>query len=318
MFLVIVIVFNAVLAGIIYVYNKLTCGVCKCSKHLVGKVVIVTGGNNGIGYETAKDLADRGARVILACRDHVRGITARDKIVEATGNEKVQFMRLDLSSLASVRTFSEEILKNEKRLDILINNAGIYGSSNIKTEDGLLLGMQTNHFGPFLLTCLLLPLLKSTAPSRIINLSSQAHGRATLDIDNLNMEKETEKTFSKNRVYAVSKLCNVLFTLELSSRLQGTNVTVNSLHPGVVNTDIIGDIDSRVIKVIVPLVRPFFKNQWEGAQTSIYLAVSPEVSNVSGKYFRDCRMVDVATVQARDVELARKLWDVSEKLVKLR
>lgn len=318
MFLVAVIIFNVVLAAIVYVFNKLTCGFCNCSKHLVGKVVIVTGGNNGIGYETAKDLADRGARVILACRDQVRGITARDNIVAATGNEKVHYMPLDLSSLTSVRRFAEEILKNEKRLDILINNAGIYGSSNLKTEDGLLLGMQTNHFGPFLLTCLLLPLLKSTAPSRIINVSSKAHGRATLDIDNLNMEKETEKTFNKNRVYAVSKLCNVLFTLELSKRLQGTNVTANSLHPGVVNTDIIGDVDSKVIKIIVPFVRSFFKNQWEGAQTSIYLAVSPEVSNVSGKYFRDCRVVNVATEQARDTELARKLWDISEKLVKMR
>ncbi|CAK1598954.1 unnamed protein product [Parnassius mnemosyne] len=317
MFLIALILVNIAIAGIIYLYVKLTIGICKCSKHLVGKVVIVTGGGNGIGFETAKDLADRGARVIIACNNESHGNAAINEIIAATGNSDVHYRYLDLASFNSIRKFADEILQREKRLDILVNNAGIYGSHNVKTEDDLLLGMQTNHFGPFLLTCLLLPLLKSTAPSRIINVSSMAHGLATLDLNNLNMEKETKETFSKNRVYALSKLCNVLFTLELSRRLQGTGVTANALHPGVVKTKIFDDVDSILFKFIVPVLKLFSKTQWEGAQTTIYLAVSPEVKEVSGKYFRDCHMVKVSTDQASDVVLARKLWDISEKLVKL-
>ncbi|KPJ05597.1 Retinol dehydrogenase 11 [Papilio xuthus] len=315
MFLLSLIILLIFTYGFLYVYLKLTSGICKCSKHLVGKVVIVTGGNNGIGFETAKDLAERGARVILACRDESRGIAARDKIIATSGNNDVYYRHLDLASLTSVKKFADEFIREEKCLDILINNAGINGSRNVRTEDGLLLGMQTNHFAPFLLTCLLFPLLKSSASGRIINVSSMAHNRATLDLDNLNMEKETEETYSKTHVYAVSKLCNILFTVELSKRLKGTKVTTNSLHPGVVDTDILDEIYFKYVHLLKALAKPLLKNRWEGAQTTIYLAVSPEVENVSGKYFRDCKMVNVGTDQARDVELARKLWEISEKLL---
>ncbi|XP_013200704.1 retinol dehydrogenase 11 [Amyelois transitella] len=315
MILLSIIALNIILALVLLLYNKLTSGLCKCSKHLVGKVVIVTGANTGIGYETAKDLADRGARVILACRNEQRGTTARDQIITETGNKEVVFKKLDLASFKSVREFANDVLKTEKRLDILINNAALYGSENVKTEDGLLLGMQANHFGPFLLTYLLLPLLKSSAPSRIINVSSLAHTMSKIDLDNLNMEKETEKTYSVNKVYALSKLCNVLMTVELARQLKGTGVTANSLHPGAVYTNLLTTVPWG--KYFRFIAKPFMKTSWEGAQTTIYLAVSPEVEDVTGYYYSDCRQKPTSEL-ARDTELAQKLWTVSEKLVKLK
>ncbi|XP_053603610.1 retinol dehydrogenase 12-like [Plodia interpunctella] len=310
-----IIVLNVALALVILLYNKLTSGFCKCSKHLVGKVVIVTGANTGIGYETAKDLADRGARVLLACRSEQRGTAARDKIIANTGNKDVHFKKIDLTSLRSVREFAAEILGTEKRLDILINNAAMGSARNVKTEDGLLQGMQANYFGPFLLTYLLRPLLKSSAPSRIINVTSIAHFKAKIDLDNLNMEKETEKTFSDFQVYAVSKLCNVLMTVELARQLKGTEVTANSLHPGAVDTDIWKNIP--IVKYFTFLIKPFLKTSWEGAQTTIYLAVSPDVENVSGKYFADCRQRPASEL-ADDSNLCQNLWSTTEKMVKIK
>ncbi|KPJ08901.1 Retinol dehydrogenase 11 [Papilio machaon] len=301
-----------------YSYSRLTLGICKSSRHLVGKVVIVTGGNAGIGYETAKDLADRGARVIIACRNEVRGISARDSIIKATGNNDVHYRNLDLASLKSVKKFADDFLKTENRLHILINNAGVFASDNVKTEDGLLLGTQVNHFGPFLLTSLLLPLLKSSAPSRIINVSSIAYAKCEMDLQNLNAEKENEKSYQKINLYGMSKLCNILMAVELSHRLKDTGVTANSLHPGLVRTDILYDINVFGFQLILPLVKLFTKSAWEGAQTSIYLAVSPEVDDISGKYFVDCRVKKTVKRNGYDLELAHKLWELSEKYVGLK
>lgn len=298
-------------------YLIITTGLNKCSKHLVGKVVIVTGGNAGIGYETAKDLADRGARVIIGCRNERRGITARDKIIAATDNKDVHYKNIDFASLSSVRKFAEEIIKSETRLDILINNAGVVESSILKTEDGLSLGMQINHFGPFLLTNLMLPLLKSSAPSRIINVSSVAYMAGKIDFDNLNLEKETKETLSFTKLYSNTKLANLLMTVELEKILKGTRVTANALHPGLVSTSIINEVDKFWVKYIyMPFYRFFSKNSWEGAQTTIYLAVSHEVEGVSGSYFADCKEVKLKEF-ARDPAVAKKLWEVSEHLVKL-
>ncbi|KAG6441477.1 hypothetical protein O3G_MSEX001841 [Manduca sexta] len=296
---------------------RLTVGICKCSKHLYGKVVIVTGANSGVGFETAKDLAARGARLILACRNEERGTTAREKIVSATGNNDVHYRHLDLASLASVRKFAADIIKNEKRVDILINNAGIFYVDNIKTEDNLFVGMQTNHFAPFLLTSLLLPLLKSSAPSRIINVASTSYMRSKIDFENLNMELENKDTYTCHKAYCMTKLCNVYTTLELDRRLRGTGVTVNCLHPGFVDTNIVTTIQWPLFRFIKPVVRLTMKSAWEGAQTSIYLAVAPELENVSGHYFSDCRERGL-TKKAQDVDIAKKLWEVSESLVKLK
>ncbi|KAJ8727561.1 hypothetical protein PYW07_001680 [Mythimna separata] len=308
---------NILIISAIKVYCKLTTGICKCSNHLVGKTTIVTGGNKGIGYETAKNLAERGARVLLACRNEGLGIAARDKIIKTTGNTDVHYRNLDLSSLASVRAFADGVIKTEKRLDILVNNAGVFDVPNIKTEDGLSLAAQTNHFGPFLLTNLLLPLLKTSAPSRIVSVSSGAHKNGKVEFDNLNAEKETTESYSMLNMYANTKLFNILMTVELERILKGTGVTANCLHPGVVETEIL-QLKSRLVQLLLPLVKYFFKDSWEGAQTSIYLSVSREVDGVSGKYYADCRETKVMTKLAEDKNLARKLWEVSEKLVGLK
>ncbi|CAH0725165.1 unnamed protein product, partial [Brenthis ino] len=278
---------------------------------MIGKVVIITGGNGGIGFETAKNLAERGARVIIACRSVRRAEDAIKKITEATGNKDVEYRHLDLASFRSVRKFSENILKTEQRLDVLVNNAAAGGLGNYKTEDGNHIGMQVNYFGTFLLTNLLLPILKSSAPSRIINVSSMIHKYAEMNFENLNMEKY----WSDYLVYANSKLYLNLMTIELSRRLQGTNVTVNALHPGVAATK-----NLRIIKT--DIIRSFFKffitfmhlNVWEAAQTSIYLAVSPEVQNVSGRYFSNCKEEKPSKL-SQDIEVAKRLWNETEKIV---
>lgn len=315
MVLLSLIIVNLVFALVLFLYNKLTCGYCKCTKKITGKVVIVTGGNAGIGYETAKNMAERGAKVIMACRSEQRGTTAKDRIVAETGNQDVHYRCLDLASFKSVRAFASEILKTEKRLDILINNAGMYDADNVITEDGLVLGMQVNHFGPFLLTCLLLPLLKKSQPSRIVNVSSMIHSRAKLTLEDLNLDEQSAKTFGVNNSYVISKLCNVLMTVELARRLKDTGVTTNSLHPGAVYTEILAN--APIVKTVRPILKPFFKTPWQGAQTTIYLAVSPEVDDVSGQYYSDCHQKRPSPL-AKDAELTRKLWEVSEELVKLK
>ncbi|XP_023933837.2 retinol dehydrogenase 11-like [Bicyclus anynana] len=298
---------------IIILSVKVSSGICKFSHHLAGKTVIVTGANSGIGFETANNLAQRGARVILACRNLERAECARKKIIDSSGNQDVLILQLDLESFKSIRNFVDNIYKTEKHLDILINNGGNYCTENKKTEDGLLKGMQINYFGPFLLTSLLLPLLKKSAPSRIINVSSFLYVRGRIDFENLNMEK----CFIKYRVYENAKLCTMLITTELDRRLQGTGVTVNCLHPGVVNTNIMEAIENFFVRAILKTLKSFYKNSWEGAQTTIFLAVSPEVENISGKYFKDCHIAELAQ-KAQNLDVARKLWDTSEKLVGLK
>ncbi|XP_034830225.1 retinol dehydrogenase 14-like [Maniola hyperantus] len=296
---------------IIWTYRKVSSGMCKFSGHLVGKVVIVTGANSGIGFETAKDLAQRGARVILACRSLERGACAKQKIIASSGNKDVRILQLDLESFTSIRKFVDSIYETEKRLDVLINNAGMYVTDNKMTDDGVLRGMQINYFGPFLLTSLLLPLLEKSAPSRIVNVSSFLYALGRIDFDKLNVES------CKHKVYRNAKLCTMLITTELERRLKGTGVTANCLHPGVVSTNMISNLNNIVILTVLKLLQSFFKNSWEGAQTSIYLAVSPEVEKVSGKYFKDCQLAEL-TPKAQNIDVAHKLWDVSEKIVKLK
>ncbi|KPJ08900.1 Retinol dehydrogenase 13 [Papilio machaon] len=304
--------FNLVLIIFVFVlwtYCKLSVGICKCKNHLVGKVAVITGGCTGIGFETAKDLAERGARVIITDIDDKRGINAKNEIIAATKNSDIHYNHLDLASFKSVKKFAAEIITQEKRLDILINNAGVFGSENVKTEDGLLLGMQVNYFGPFLLTNLLLPLLKSSKPSRIINVSSMISYFGTIDLQNLNMEKETPETYKREKVYANSKLCLILITHELGRMLKGTGVTANCLHPGVSLTEMSGNTNIALIAYSLPWLKLFWKTKWEAAQTSVYLAVSPEVADVTGKYFRDCRESSALSRQAKDTEheLGRRL-----------
>lgn len=289
-------------------YYKFSCGICKCKDSMINRVVVITGSNTGIGFETAEKLAQRGAKVILACRDYKRGTAARDKIIKSTGNQNIMFKPLDLASFKSVRAFAEGILKSESRLDILINNAGTGNAGNFLTEDNLPFEAQVNHFSPFLLTLELLPLLKSSAPSRIVNVSSIMHRLGKINLEQF--YKQANTTLSRFRVYSDTKLANILFTRKLSQILSGTGVTVNCLHPGAVNTEIFRDKDM----VTKFLIRLFFRSAEEGAQTSIHLAMSDELKGTTGKYFGDCREVTPA-MHAMNDATAEKLWRLSEEVV---
>lgn len=290
-------------------YQKMTCGMYKSDTSMKDKVVIVTGANTGIGFETAKDLAARGARVLLACRDTDRGIAARNMIVEATGNRNVVFKRLDLASFESVRAFADDILKTEPVIQLLVNNAGIGKSDNSLTEDNLPIEVQVNHFGPFLLTILLLPKLKSNG-GRIVNVSSVMHKFGKIDLDNFHKQCKNSIEHIIMRVYSNTKLAIMLFTRKLSNDLKDSGVTVNCLHPGVVSTDIFRN----EFIFVRWFLRLTLKSPYEGAQTSICLCVAPELENVTGKYFADCREASPST-SAMDDDLAQKLWELSERIV---
>lgn len=295
---------------VIKIYHKFFTGLCKCNDKMENKVVIVTGSNTGIGFETAKELAKRGAKIILACRDEKKGTAARDQIIDATGNQKIVYKRLDLASFASVREFTKDILQSESRLDVLINNAGTGNVDNFLTGDKIPFEAQVNHFSPFLLTVELLPLLKSSSPSRIINVSSIMHNAGKIDIDKFH--KPASSYMDGKRTYSNTKLANILFTRKLSTLLLGSGVTTNCLHPGAVNTDIFRD-KNLLFKFFIGI---FFKTAKEGAQTTIHLAVSKKVENISGKYFADCCEKKTAR-HAEDDEMADKLWKLSEKVVGL-
>ncbi|XP_054710865.1 retinol dehydrogenase 13-like [Uloborus diversus] len=300
-----------ILLILLKVYLKMMAGVCKSDKSMEGKVVIITGANSGIGFQTALELAKRKAKVIMACRSVERAQKAAEKIIKSSGNRNVIVQQLDLSSLKSVREFASRIVSSEQRLDVLINNAGATPTPGLHlTEDKLELQFAINHFGHFLLTNLLLDLLKKSAPSRIIVVSSITHLWAKLDLDNLNCEKYVRDPYW---IYCSTKLANLLFVRELAKRLDSTNVTVNALHPGGVRTRIARNARWFIKYIIVPIVYPFLKTAKSGAQTTIHLAVSDEVENISGEYFVDCEKYWTSR-SAKDDEKARKLWELSEKL----
>ncbi|XP_066944071.1 retinol dehydrogenase 11-like [Macrobrachium rosenbergii] len=292
-------------------------GVCPSKRLLDGKTAIVTGSSAGIGKETARDLARRGARVILACRNVAKAQRVADDIIGTTGNGQVYVKQLDTSDLSSVRRFAKDIIDTEKELHILVNNAGMAAPSDKKlTSDGLELTMATNHFGHFLLTNMLLGLLKKSAPSRVVNVSSDGHYFCrNLVTDDLNYEKRPYPGSLGS--YGQTKLANVLFTVELAERMKDTGVTTNSLHPGCVDTEIFYKQGFKILGYMVGfLFKLMAKDEALGAQTSIHLAVSEEVENTSGEYFADCKISPRSDL-AKDRGLAKKLWEVSETLVNL-
>ncbi|XP_068231303.1 retinol dehydrogenase 11-like [Palaemon carinicauda] len=297
------------------IYNRRS-GVCTSKKLLDGKTAIVTGSSAGIGKETASDLARRGARVILACRNVQKAQKVADDITGTTGNGQIFVKQLDTSDLASVRKFAKEIIDTEKELHILVNNAGIVAPSvKTLTSDGLELTMATNHFGHFLLTNMLLDLLKKSAPSGVVNVSSDGHffGK-NLVVDDLNYEKRPyPSTFA---CFGQTKLPNVLFTVELAERMEGTGVTTNSLHSGAVNTEIFFKTNKITDYMFGFLFKLMAKDEALGAQTTIHLAVSEDVENISGEYFADCKIAK-RSEQAKDRGLAKKLWEMSEMAVSL-
>jgi len=277
-----------------------------------GKVVIVTGSNTGIGKETALELANRGARVYMACRNFDRCEKTRNEIVKLSGNANVVNMSLDLTSMESVRNFVKEFLKKETSLDVLINNAGVFGLPRTLTKDGHETVFAANHLGHFLLTNLLLDTLKSSAPSRVVIVSSKLHKHGKIVKDDLHGEKE----YKTIQAYGNSKLANILFSRELAKRLGNCGVTTYSLHPGVIRTEINRNLPAILNAVSPALYFLFGKTCKSGAQTTLACALDPDLSDVTGKYFSDCKMVDESE-DARDDEMAEWLWRTSEKLTGL-
>ena len=290
---------------------------CTSQAKLEGKTVIVTGSNTGIGKETALDLATRGARVIMACRNLLKAEEALKEIVQKSGNKNIVAKRLDLASLKSVREFAEDVNNNEARLDVLVNNAGLFAKTLTTTEDGFETTMGVNHLGHFLLTNLLLPLLKKSAPSRIVVVSSVAHSKWPYNTTGFNFENMNgEINYSPFAAYGQSKLANILFIRELAKRLNGTNVTANSLHPGYIWTEIGRNLPIS-LNILYNYIMPHFvKTSFEGAQTNIHVAVSEELDGVTGLYFDDCKEKKPEET-ALDDEAAKKLWQVSAELVGL-
>jgi NAD(P)-dependent dehydrogenase (short-subunit alcohol dehydrogenase family) len=268
-----------------------------------GKIVLVTGSTDGIGQQIALELAQLGATVLLHGRNAGRGKKALADINAATGAaNRLDFFLADLSSQRQVRQLAAQVQAKYDRLHVLINNAGVYMPRRELTEDGLEMTLAVNHLAPFLLTNLLLDLLKQSTPARIITMSSTLHRRSLVDFNNL----QGERFFDGNQAYGLSKLGNVLFTVELAQRLQGTGVTANCLHPGAINTKM--------------LRAAFAGMQGEsvatGAVTPIYLATAPEVAEVSGYYFDNQRSAKTSPL-AQDLELRQKFWDVSAALTGL-
>lgn len=276
--------------------------------NMTSKVALITGANSGIGKETALVLARTGADLVIVCRDQERGRAALDEIKTKSGNASVELMICDLSSQAQIRKLADEFKQKHNRLDVLINNAGVILTRRRVTEDGLESTFAINHLAYFLLSNLLLDLIKQSAPARIVNVSSTVHKSATIDFDDL----QSERSYSSMRAYGQSKLANVLFTYELARRLEGTRVTVNCLHPGVIATNIFRDVSG----VVGAAAKLFLKSPRRGAETSIYLATSPEVTGVTGKYFDDKRAVR-SSPESYDEAIADRLWQVSAQLTKL-
>jgi NAD(P)-dependent dehydrogenase (short-subunit alcohol dehydrogenase family) len=279
---------------------------------MAGKTVLVTGGTGGIGLATATGLAHLGASVGIVGRDSSRAAAAADRIRAAGGGE-VQVFTGDLSSQREVRAVAEQVLTAYPRLDVLVNNVGGYWATRHTTEDGLERTFAVNHLAPFLLTNLLLDRLTASAPARVVTVSSGAQAMGRLDFDDL----QGARSYRGQRAYNQSKLANVMFTYELARRLEGTGVTANVLHPGVVRTSFGQEDSGRWMRLMLPLVRPFMKTPEQGAKTSIHCASSPELDGVSGTYFADCRP-KASSRASYDVDAAARLWQVSAELVGLR
>ena len=271
-----------------------------------GKICLVTGATLGIGKDTALGLARKGAHVVIVGRDEAKSRDTAAWIARETGNRQVDYLVADLSSQAEVRRLAAAFDEIYPRLDVLVNNAGAIFTTRELTREGFERTWALNHLAPFLLTRLLLPKLERSAPARIVTVASDAHRPGAIAFDNL----QGEKSFSGMRAYAQSKLANILFTFALARRLAGTGVTANCLHPGVVATGF-GHNTNGLVKTLVSLARPFLISPAKGAATSIYLASSPEVAGVSGKYFAKCRAAAPAN-QANDVAVQEKLWTLSE------
>ena len=276
-----------------------------------GKTCLITGGSDGIGYAAALELARMGATVVLAGRNPAKTAAAATRIIEDTGNPSVRYVLADLSSQSEVRRLAAQIKEELPRLDVLMNNAGAVFLSRRRSVDGVEMTFALNHLGPFLLTTLLLDLMRGSSPARIVNISSGAHFSArNFRLEDLPMLESS----GGYRAYARSKLCNILFTYELARRLEGSGLTVNALHPGLVRTNIARN-NGLLGRVVNFLIGAGGVNAVRGARTMIYLASSPEVEGLTSKYFVDSRAVQSSAL-SYDAGLAAGLWELSERLTR--
>ncbi|MCA9955364.1 MAG: SDR family oxidoreductase [Anaerolineales bacterium] len=278
--------------------------------NMIGKVCLVTGANAGMGKVTARELAQMGATVIMVARSQVRGEAALDEIRQASNSDKVQLLLADLSSMASIRELADTVQANYGRLDVLVNNAGGIFNQREVSVDGYEMTFALNHLNYFLLTNLLLDLLKASAPARIVNVASTAHVGAKIHFDDIMMAQK----YRSFEAYGQSKLANILFTYELARRLAGSGVTANALHPGGVATEFA--TGQGFMGWIFKLIRPFLLTPEQGAQTQIYLASSPDVEGISGKYFAKKKPVQSSKI-SYDTAVAQRLWQLSEELTGL-
>ncbi len=281
-------------------------------RRMEGKVCMVTGATSGLGEVTARELARRGATVVLAGRNPEKTATKAEEIKADTGNTSVDWLLADLSSQAETGRLAEEFRSRYERLDVLVNNAGGFFFEYGETEDGIECTFALNHLNYFLLTNLLLDRLKTAASSRIVNVASGAHKGAEIKLDDPNLKEN----YSGWRAYGQSKLANIMFTYELARRLEGTGVTANALHPGAVATNIGANNKVWYARPALAIFRLFSTPPEKGARTSIYLASSSEVEEVSGGYFAGEKLVS-SSETSHDEATARKLWELSESLTGL-
>lgn len=279
---------------------------------LTGKTALVTGATNGIGKAAAAALAAMGAEVVVVGRNRALTESTVAELKRTTGSEKIDHLVADLSVQAEVRKLAADFLNSGRPLHILLNNAGAIFPTRAESIDGIEMTFALNHLGYFLLTELLLDRLRQSAPARIVNVASAAHraARNGIDFDDL----EGRRKYAPFGAYGQSKLANILFTRELARRLKGSGVTVNCVHPGFVATRFAHA--NAIYNIAMALMRPFQRSIASGSRTSIYLCAAPEVADISGEYFADCKIA-VPTPYARDDAAAKKLWEISERMVGL-
>lgn len=281
--------------------------------NIANKLCVVTGANSGIGKEIVREFARQKAYVVMICRNENKAKRAKQEVINDTGHPGVEIMLADLAVQYDVRDVADQISGKFEEIDILVNNAGIIPGKRKETIDGIERTLAINHLAPFLLTNLLLDKLKNSTESRVITTASGAHRRATdfFDLNNLQLRNG----YKPMEAYGLSKLCNIMFTHELAKRCQGTSVTANCFHPGLVGTQLT-DESNFLINSVFKLGKPFMRSPEKGAETAIWLATADEVRSVSGKYFKDKQESKPEPIAYRD-ELTEKLWEISEELTGL-
>jgi NAD(P)-dependent dehydrogenase (short-subunit alcohol dehydrogenase family) len=285
-------------------------------------VALVTGGSSGLGQETARVLAGRGAQVILTARDIPKGEAVAAGIREATGNQRVEVEELELGSLKSIRAFARRFLERHPKLHILVNNAGVMACPAGKTADGFELQFGSNHVGHFLTTCLLAPALRQAAPSRVISVSSRGHHISPVVFDDIQFER---RAYDKWLSYGQAKTANVLFAVGLEKRLGPRGVHANALHPGTIMTELGRHLQSEDFQFLRARARGMkYKSVEAGAATSVFAATAPELEGRGGLYLEDCHVaavndaaeaLDGVKSYAVDPQNAERLWEISERLV---